>query len=170
MAYEQIIVALVVGLGGWTLGALTAQLRYEQKAEEILFGALGWLGGRSQRRNIGISAVELYLSNPSRIRRLSRSRFRDLGISALTGSAIYLISSSKQKDKAIEVYKLDRIMDLLLKHRIAGQHVLHYGNLQNALSKALDEIRKQGTHEREPGLWIEKDSLRTWLSKLQGSG
>ena len=52
------IVALVVALGGWVLAGTSTWLNYRTKTEENYYRTLDWLSGGTQKRNLGIAAVE----------------------------------------------------------------------------------------------------------------
>jgi len=100
---------LIGAIVGLLAGSITTSLTYQQKNDELFFNALGFLDGGSQKRNLGISAIELYWK---------KRRHRKLCRSLLTGSAIYLLQESKQGDAAHELYNLKRIMDILLKENV----------------------------------------------------
>lgn len=51
-------VTLVVALGGWVLAATTTWLTYKTKSDENYYRALDWMSGGTQKRNLGIAAIE----------------------------------------------------------------------------------------------------------------
>src|ERR1700741_4642535 len=146
------IATLIASGGGFVLGLLTATLQFRQKREELFLKALDWLGGGSQNRNVGISAVELYLAGDSRWAELTGNRFRDVAVALLTGSAIYLISGSERKDSAIEVHNLERIIVLLLQYKAVTRYGPHYERLKAALTSALNELEELNNIQRQKGL------------------
>ncbi len=99
---QATIIAARIGLIG---GFVAAEFRRRQKADELYFQALNFLGGGTQLRNLGFSAIELYWTN---------RRHRDVSALLLVGAAIYLLTESKQTTAKHEQYNLDRIMALLL--------------------------------------------------------
>ena len=105
MQVDQGIAAILGAIIGLIGGFMVAGMNYRQKADELFFKSLDFLKGGSQERNLGISAIELYWS---------KRRHRGVCVSLLSGSAIYLLRQSRQKDAAHELNNLDRIMNLLL--------------------------------------------------------
>lgn len=143
------VVAALIGLG---VGFITAEFNRRQKADELFFRALDFLTGKSQVRNLGIAAIELYWR---------RRRHRDLCISLLAGSAIYLLLESEQDDAAHEVFNLDRIMAMLTsQRRVRDSSRLAYAALTDAVQ------RKIAGHPR--GLTVAADSLNKWKVALTG--
>src|ERR1041384_2755918 len=51
-------IALVVALGGWILAAVTAWINYRAQTAATFFQALDWMPGGTQKRSIGIAAIE----------------------------------------------------------------------------------------------------------------
>jgi hypothetical protein len=96
-----LIGALIALIGTW-VGTRNSSRHREH---ELFIQSLALLTGGSQTRNVGISAIGLFLEDE---RYYYRSR------SALIGSAIYLLVESGQGDKRHELYNLSRIMDLLV--------------------------------------------------------
>ena len=134
-----------------------AQIRHEQshenKADELFMTALTFLEGGSQRRNVGIAAISLYLQEDSRHLQLCRE--------LLIGAAIYLINESKQKGKLHETYNLKRIMKLIIENiPDDDKQLVAYKELKESLknwhSKAGDDR----------GLHLEKELVDTWKQKL----
>jgi hypothetical protein len=75
--------ATIIGaLIGFVGGLVAARAAYQQKADELFFKALDFLGGGSQKRNLSVAAIELYWSN---------KRHRPVSVSLLIGSALYLL-------------------------------------------------------------------------------
>jgi hypothetical protein len=98
------LVALA-GLAFATIVQISSDRRQRmQRTDELFLRAMDFLGGGSQKRNLGISAIELYWAD---------TRHKALVISLLIGSAIYLLSESEQKDAANEQYNLHRMMRLI---------------------------------------------------------
>jgi hypothetical protein len=82
------------------------RIALRQKAHEIYLTSLEHLGGGSQERNLGISALEFYWKDyASEVQ---------LIVPVLVGAAIYLLTESKQGKAQHERYNLKRIMNLLL--------------------------------------------------------
>ena len=154
-----IIGAIVGGLFGTAGALLTAVLTHkaaERKRADALFStALGFLGGGTQRRNLGIAAISLY--------RREFPWYNKLCAEMLIGSAIYLLTESKQKDASHEVFNLHRIMDLL--KDIASD--LKDRKDYKRLEKVVDE--RIANYEPKPGrgLWVDKSHLTTWRNDLK---
>ncbi|VVB97551.1 Uncharacterised protein [uncultured archaeon] len=147
------IITLIVALGGWGLAAFIAWLNYRQKSDEIFYHALDWLSGKSQRRNLGIAAIEAYWEN---------NRFRDMSISLLINSAIYLILESHQEDAEHELNNLSRMMNLVLNvKQVSKRHRFHYNSLYDALKKA------KSREKQEKGLVIPGEKLDEWSRRLE---
>lgn len=150
--------ATIIGaLIGFVGGLVAARAVYLQKADELFFKALDFLGGGSQKRNLGIAAIELYWSN---------KRHRPVSVSLLIGSALYLLSESKQEDAAHELHNLDRIMTHLLRRESRdATSRRQYERLLVAIKAA----RKPG---RTTGLEVPEDQLAAWekdVGQLVGS-
>ena len=79
-----------------------------QMIDEIFFQSLDWLSGGTQKRNLGIAAIEA---------NWDRSRFRQLCVPLLINSAIYLIAESDQADSANELNNLYRMIRLLFSYK-----------------------------------------------------
>jgi hypothetical protein len=142
-----IIGALAGGLGGF----LTAKMQFRQKDDELLLIALKHLGGGSQERNVGVSGIELYWNN---------SRHKDVCLSLLIGSAIYLLRDSEQGDKDIELYNLQRIMDFILEHgQLTESLRTHYEMLSDAIDQA--KIPKSAK-----SLKVKPNDLKNWQNKM----
>jgi hypothetical protein len=150
--------ATIIGaLIGFVGGLVAARAAYQQKADELFFKALDFLGGGSQKRNLGIAAIELYWSN---------KRHRPVSVSLLIGSALYLLAESKQEDAAHELHNLDRIMTHLLRKES-----------RDATSKAqyqrlLAAIKGAQEPNRTTGLQVPKQQIESWekaVTSLIGS-
>ena len=77
-------VAIVTGaLIAAVVGLVTARITLRRKSDELFLKGLGFLGGGSQKRNLGLSAMELYW--------VARPEQKKLCVSLLIGSAIYLL-------------------------------------------------------------------------------
>ena len=145
------LVGFVGGLVAATVAYLVARGTYQQKSDELFFKALDFLGGGSQNRNLGISAIEMSWSN---------KRHRPVCVSLFIGSAIYLLLQSGQKDAAHELHNLDRIMTHLLRPDAARwTSALQYQRL-------LDAVRKAQQPNRTAGLTVEPGKLKEWEGKL----
>lgn len=146
------ILTLIVALGGWIVAAIIAWLNYKQKSEEIFFHTLDWLSGGTQKRNLGISSIEAYWGE---------RKYKDLSLSLLSNTAIYLLLESDQKDSAHEINNLYRIMNLLLgEAAIKGKHRFLYTSLQEAVDQArVNEGRKHG-------LIVPVQKLEAWEQRL----
>jgi hypothetical protein len=136
---------------------LSERRQRTQKTDELFFQALVFLGGGSQERNVGISAIKLFWAD---------TRHKDLVISLLIGSAIYLISESKQKDAAHELYNLQRIMELLkaVETRNLSKSVRKdYAALQSTLTQ---KIASNLNPTQQGGLFVETKDLVNWQSDV----
>ena len=98
---EQIISAIigaVVALVTFLVSNWVAQKQHEQaqtnKSDELFMTALTFLDGKTQRRNVGIAAITLYLEADSRHIQLCRE--------ILIGAAIYLPNETKRRAKLTE--------------------------------------------------------------------
>jgi hypothetical protein len=127
-------------------------IELRQKDNELLFIAMEYLGGGSQKRNLGISAIELYWNT---------DQHRDLCISLLIGSAIYLLRESHQGDSEHELYNLSRIMTFLLDHtRLDTKLNAHYHQLLLSIEAAYHP-------KNDKNLKVKHDDLTLWKEKLQ---
>ncbi len=129
-----------------------ARATYQQKSDELFFKALDFLGGGSQKRNLGIAAIELYWSN---------KRHRPISVSLLIGSAIYLLLESGQENAAHELHNLDRIMTRLSqKESRLFTSRSQYNRLLTAVRAARDPNKSGG------GLVVPDSQLAAWESVL----
>jgi hypothetical protein len=145
------IVALAVGLGGWIAAGATTWLNYKAASEANFYRALDWLSGGTQKRNLGIAAVE-GAWHTRRVRRLSTP--------LLCSSAVYLLLRSDERDSANELNNLYRIMYMLTaRPKINASQVFHYRLLLSALGEKL-----------EPGfiggLDVSSEKVNEWRSKV----
>ncbi|HLX39275.1 MAG TPA: hypothetical protein VKR42_02035 [Ktedonobacteraceae bacterium] len=158
----SIIAAVIAGLVGILIGLIAAGVQYRMKSDELFYKALDFLDGGTQRRNLGIAAIELSWT---------RRRFRPISTSLLIGCALYLLLES-QTQAAHEVHNLRRIMKRLLHdeaYKVGTQ--AEYGQLQAAVQKARQaaEARESGTGTAlgiSRGLIISKEELREWENVL----
>ena len=148
---DQPTATLLAALFGFIGGLVAARAAYQQKADELFFKALDFLGGGSQKRNLGIAAIELYWSN---------KRHRPVSVSLLVGSAIYLLYESKQDDAAHELHNLDRIMT-----RLVRQESRKFST-KTQYDRLLAGVRYAQKSERTGGLAIPVEKLKEWEAKL----
>ena len=144
--------ATIIGaLIGFVGGLVAARAAYQQKADELFFKALDFLGGGSQKRNLSVAAIELYWSN---------KRHRPVSVSLLIGSALYLLAESKQEDAAHELHNLDRIMTHLMRRESRdATSRRQYERLLEAVKAA----RKPG---RATGLQVSEAQLAAWEKEI----
>lgn len=161
--------AVIVTAAGFFAGIITSR----QKNDELLLLAINHLCGGTQERNVGISAIELYWN---------KNRHRQLCVSMLVGSAIYLLRESKQKGAQHELYNLNRIMTfLLIKKKLYSDKrtvLVYYKHLDVAVKEALADIkintkRETGDNRNDKlenasryGLWVDKSQLEKWHRQL----
>jgi hypothetical protein len=164
-------VAIVIGAAiGAAFGVVSAAVKErsarksaeKQRAVGLFATALDFLGGGTQRRNLGVAAISMYWRE--------FPRYTQLCVEMLIGSAIYLLTESKQKDAGHEIFNFHRIMDLLeeMSHQVSDQH--GYEQLQKALQDRLSD----GNPKPAKGLWLvgddlDRDDLRRWSEKLPQS-
>jgi len=129
----------------------------QRRADELFATALGFLGGGSQQRNLGIAAISLYWRQ--------FPRHTQLCAEILVGSAIYLLSQSKQKDASHELFNLQRMMDLL---KEISNHVPDKSSYVRLAAFVKNRIE---TYEAKPerGLWTETVDLQRWQKLLNDS-
>jgi hypothetical protein len=157
----SIIAAIIAGFVGILVGMVAAGVQYRMMSDELFYKALDFLEGGSQRRNLGIAAIELSWN---------KRRFRPISTALLIGSALYLLLESKQEQAAHETYNLDRIMKRLLHadtYKFSTQ--AEYKLLQNALEKAKQAAigRQSGTSpSASRGLILSTEMLQEWEDLL----
>ena len=145
------VATIMVALGGWVLAGITAWLGYRTKAEETFFHALDWLSGGTQKRNLGIAAVEGYWA---------KMRFRRLSTPLLCNSAIYLLLHSDEGDSPNELNNLYRMMELLsAEYAVPKNLQFHYRQLQSALDH-------KGGKVAAGGLEVPAETLCTWQRRI----
>jgi hypothetical protein len=170
MEIVAVIVSGVVGMGGLLLGAGTfllsrrdKQAELQQKEDQMFYETLDWMSGRTQRRNLGITAMESRWRIP---------RFRELGVPMLCSSAVYLLTASKQRDSGQERFNLRRIMSLLLSEPPTTAHVSAYREVQNAIKTAQERAASATVSAAPPpegkptGVRIEPEELKGWQETL----
>jgi hypothetical protein len=149
---EGIIIGALVGA---ICGLAAARVTAKREADALFLTALAFLGGGTQKRNLGLSAIELYWKEYPQHKRLCTS--------LLVGSAIYLLLRSNQKDAAHEVYNLHRIMDYILDDRsYDGKLRKRYESLLEALSSRKYKVQT----EDHGGLCLAKETMDGWHEKL----
>ncbi len=145
-------VALLIGtLVGGFCGFIATKMQYQQKSDELLLIALENLGGGSQKRNVGISAIELYWNN---------SRHKDVCLSLLIGSGIYLLRDSEQDDKDIELYNLHRIMTFILKQGELRE------SLRNHYERLFEAVKEAENPKNKDSLKVKSKDLKDWQDEL----
>ncbi len=164
---QSTIIAAAVGaaaaglgaLAGWLGTYLTAKWQHRQKADHLFLTGLEFLGGGTQRRNLGIAAIKLsWRDYPDQQR---------LCLELLIGSAIYLISESKEKASSHEIYNLRRIMNLVL-HEIPYDRGAadSYSDLRDALQK-WKPAASRAEKELDRGLHLDEADVEKWKEALQ---
>ena len=143
---------LLGALIGFIGGLVVARYQYRQKSDELFFKALDFLKGKTQARNLGIAAIELYWAN---------RRHRALCTSLLVGTAIYLLLESNQRAKAHELNNLCRVMQLLL----SDPKTLE-SNIEQR--KALSGAVATAMRGHPTGVLVPEDTLKQWASRLSG--
>jgi hypothetical protein len=152
------LVGALFGIIGALIGAfLTYRAKERGRADALLSRALEFMGGGTQRRNLGIAAISLYSKQfPEQ---------SQLCAEMLVGAAIYLLSQSKQEDASHEIFNLHRIFDLLfeIEPKLEKKKSDAYQRLRDAVSKRLDH------YESKPkiGLWLQKSELKNWRDHLR---
>jgi hypothetical protein len=155
-------IAIILGaLIGALFGAIGALLTYRAtergRADALFSNALEFMGGGTQRRNLGIAAISLYWQQ--------FPKHRELCAEMLVGTAIYLLSESKQEDASHEIFNLHRIFKVLFKIEPTLEKKKRgaYQRLSDAVAKRLDH------YEPKPkiGLWLQKSDLENWRDHLE---
>lgn len=155
----------VLGLAGAFGAALgTIIQRYWQKADarvaaietdrlkirDYLYDSLKWFDGGTQRRSIGISVIEASWA--------SLQEFRGTWIAVLANQAIFLLEESGQKDAAHEVANLDRMMELLIRHK---------GYLRGTdRGLILSALQYNHGSNKGKGLWLDKNKVAAWQARV----
>ena len=147
---------VIVGLVGLLSGYVAAHLEFVRRTDELWLKALEFLAGQSQKRNLGIAAIELYWR---------KKRHRELSIPLLVGAAIYLLEESMQGSAAHEVHNLHRIMRLLLNDSVAQRvHLEDFNALQNSLLSVIENTKNR---QKRKGLDIPDNQLVAWHKKTR---
>jgi len=149
---DQPTATIIGALLGFLGGLATARAAYQQKGDELFFKALDFLGGGSQKRNLGIATIEMYWSN---------KRHRPVSVSLLIGSAIYLLLESGQEDAAHEVHNLERIMTHLLRSESRSF------SSRSQYERLLEAVRTAQQPHRTGGLKVQASRLKEWESAVQ---
>ena len=108
--------------------------------------------GGSQKRNLGIAAIELYWSN---------KRHRPVSVSLLIGSALYLLLQSKQKNAAHELHNLDLIMTHLLRKDSRN------ATSRKQYERLLEALKTASEPGRTTGLQVRRDQLDVWVKGVE---
>ena len=149
---DQPTATVLAALVGFIGGLIAARSVYQQKSDELFFKALDYLGGGTQRRNLGIAAIELYWAN---------KRHRPVSVSLLIGAALYLLIGVKRKDTAHEIHNLKRIMSHLKREdaRASGS--------QSQYEQLLKAVVLAQQPNRSTGLVIDSEELEGWQKALE---
>ena len=164
---DEGLAAIIAGLFGLMAGGLAVGYENARKKDELFYKALDFLGGGSQKRNLGIGAIELYGT---------KTRHHALSVSLLIGSAIYLLKESTQKDAAHELNNLNRMMTFILLYKVPNTSIhLQLRRLQNAIldsKNKQEELIKQKIEgnkkedEEIRGLIVPIEDLDNWNNKI----
>lgn len=147
---QATIIAALVGLIG---GFVAAEISRRQKADELFFQALNFLGGKTQVRNLGIAAIELYWK---------QRRHREVSALLLVGVAIYLLAESDQTTEEHEKYNLERIVALLLSDtRPSARRAAQYAKLRDILRRPPPQLAAP-----VKGVQIDQNQRNTWAIAL----
>lgn len=140
----------------------------DKRADELFSTALEFMGGSAQRRNLGIAAITLYWR--------AFPDYKNLCAEVLTGSAIYLLMESNQKDKSHESFNLHRIMDLLQELSTEVKNVEGYIRLKTSVQNRLVKLKDRPAYfidKSQRGLWVTKQDLEVWeeyLNRIENVG
>ncbi|MDH5675759.1 MAG: hypothetical protein OEZ06_26780 [Myxococcales bacterium] len=156
-----VIGAAIAALFGLVSGGVSSWLVYwaqtRKRSDELFGAALGFLDHGSQRRNVGIARLRLYM-------REYPSYDKDVCAEVLVGTAIYLLLESEQKGKAHELLNLDRIMKILLSELEPSDVTrASYESLGNALKSRLE----MKDRKPEEGLWLDDGKLEGWKVSVE---
>lgn len=152
-------IAIIVGaLIGASLGLISAyisakissRIALQKRSDDLFAIALEFMGGGTQRRNLGIAAITLYWQ--------AYPQYKKLCSEMLIGSAIYLLTESKQKDASLEIFNLYRIMALLKDISSEIQDREGYNRLEKTVKERFLNYSPKPTR----GLWIDKSDLENW--------
>ena len=157
--------AVLVGAAAAITGSLIAALLAQRETQrDRAQNALDWMTGHSQRRNVGIAAVEASWGPGWR-----RKRFRRLTTPVLCGTALYLLSASEQEDAPHELHNLDRIMNLLLDNPDARHFSGGYRAVLGAIDRSKERFGDRPDANRgteKTGLFVSEQKLDRWRKQL----
>jgi hypothetical protein len=167
---EAALLGAAIGGSAAIIGSLVAALVTQRETQRSRAqAALDWMTGDTQRRNVGIAAIEASWKGRWRNR-----RFRRLATLVLCGTALYLFSWSNQKDAAHEISNLDRIMVLLLKNSEARRFPIAYREVLRSImvNKTIDSGMswKDRATRGHTGLFIDTQKLERWAQQLREAG
>jgi len=145
------LAAVFGALIGAGISLIVARWASAQKEDELFYRALDFLGGGSQKRTLGISAIDLYWYS---------GRHRSVCISLLVGSALYLLAESDQRQSALERYNLERIVEVLTRITKATD------SQKPSYESLLDGIREAMQDGRRAGVMVEQDLLKRWEARV----
>lgn len=145
-----------MGILGSMCGWLIAKKTERQKADELFLTALDFMGGGTQRRNLGIAAITMYWRK--------FPEHKQLCLEMLVGAAIYLLTESKQKDAGHELFNLNRIMVLIQDVSSKVQDRGGVDQLNEVLKRRLEDYCSEPKPKK--GLWVSDKQLDLWKSKL----
>jgi hypothetical protein len=158
--------AIAIALGAVVVSAVAVWVTFGQKREETLMTTLAWMEGGTQKRAVGIAAIEYWLSLAERkpvLRLPPRSRI--LVIRVLFSTAVYLLTASKQGDSEQELDNLSRIMKILL-YRIDRVDA-HYRDRFPLLLRAVADARAPRTETQgKKRLRVRKSDVDEWEKVL----
>jgi hypothetical protein len=160
---QTIVGALIAALGAITGSWLVLRVETRKRFDDLFVAALASLDGGSQRRNVGLAQLRLYM-------RVVRSYDKDVCAEVLIGTATYLLLESEQRDRAHELLNLDRIMKMLLKDlRPSDGTRESYESLRDALAvRVADAKLKEADAKPKGGLWVNANKLQDWRSGVDG--
>jgi len=143
--------ALIGGAFGTVTALIGAWLSYRtaqrKRADDLFLMALEFMGGGSQRRNLGVAAITMYWRQ--------FPEYGQLISEMLAASAIYLLTESKQKDASHEVFNLHRIMALL-------KETTGHTPIDTRLAKIVQNRIDQFEPKPSKGLWLDREVLKEW--------
>lgn len=145
------VVAVVFGVMSLGLAALQMVQRDREVREARILDAFRYLTGKSQRRSAGIALLQ-GLEAPS-------PRLRAAIVPLLASQACYLLETSKQGGKSIEVQNLTRILTMLEEH--AGRAGLP-GPALTSLADVHESLRRRVAGEAERGLTLPPGFPERW--------
>src|SRR5690606_31912402 len=131
-----VVGAAVAALFGLVSGGISSWLFYRtewrKRSDELFASALTFLDGGSQRRNVGLAQLRLFMHE-------FPSYNKDVCAEVLSVTATYLLLESEEKDRSHELLNLDRIMTMLLRDlRPSDDTRMSYQALKAAVESRLD--------------------------------